>query len=240
MPHCDRCGDHSPGLFCNGPVRFGQRLQYHAAARPGLGSGLHESQTRVVTVVGCGSTTGIAGLINGVCDIARATRAMKGSELAMARGVVPFDLPAMREGLAIVAVGGGSPSGTYRFFQGSVLGGGSTYRTDMQTSPSHNSVGPVVFQDEGGIGKRPLSRSCSSTYAAGRPEPSKSSLTGSEVRQAKLLFRWSAAIRSTRRDLIMGRRFRIAPWLGKATRVLSDDLCTVLDSWRSSDERRQA
>ncbi|MBM3494819.1 MAG: phosphate ABC transporter substrate-binding protein [Armatimonadetes bacterium] len=59
---------------------------------------------RIVTVTGGGSTTGMAGLINGICDIAQASRAMKGSELdkAKARGFVPFEAPAARDGLAII------------------------------------------------------------------------------------------------------------------------------------------
>lgn len=146
---------------------------------------------RVVTVTGGGSTTGIAGLINGVCDIAQASRAIKGSEVdkAKQRGFVPFETPVARDGLAvivhpsnplnsisieqlraifsgaaaswkqvggpersIVAVGRDSSSGTYGFFQDTVLGIGRPYRPDMQTSPSNNAIGQVVSQDAGAIG----------------------------------------------------------------------------------------
>ncbi|NLI01064.1 MAG: phosphate ABC transporter substrate-binding protein [Chthonomonadales bacterium] len=146
---------------------------------------------RVVTVTGGGSTTGIAGLINGICDIAQASRIMKGSELARAkaRGFVPFETPVARDGLAvvvhpsnplnkitmaqlkaifsgqaatwkalggpdqaIVTVGRDSSSGTYGFFQDTVLGIGRPYRPDMQTSPSSNLIGQVVSQDTGAIG----------------------------------------------------------------------------------------
>jgi phosphate transport system substrate-binding protein len=146
---------------------------------------------RVVTVTGGGSTTGIAGLVNGICDVAQASRAMKGSELdkAKARGFVPYEVPVARDGLAvivnpknpltkisiaqlkgifsgavsnwnaiggasqaIVTVGRDSSSGTYGFFQDTVLGVGRPYRPDMQTSPSNNYIGQVVSQDEGGIG----------------------------------------------------------------------------------------
>lgn len=146
---------------------------------------------RVVTVTGGGSTVGIAGLVNGVCDIAQASRVVKGSEVdkAKQRGFVPFETPVARDGLAvivhpsnpltslsmeqlrrifsgaatswkqvggsdraIVTVGRDSSSGTYGFFQDSVLGIGRPYRPDMQTSPSNNAIGQVVSQDEGAIG----------------------------------------------------------------------------------------
>lgn len=146
---------------------------------------------RVVTVTGGGSTTGIASLINGGCDIAQASRAIKGSEVdkAKARGFVPFETPVARDGLAvivhpsnplkaismdqlkrifngaattwkpingteraIVVVGRDSSSGTYGFFQDTVLGIGRPYRPDMQTTPSNNAIAQVVSQDEGAIG----------------------------------------------------------------------------------------
>ncbi len=59
---------------------------------------------RTVTVTGGGSTTGIAGLVNGICDIAQASRIMRGSELdrAKVRGFVPKEFPVARDGLAII------------------------------------------------------------------------------------------------------------------------------------------
>ena len=144
-----------------------------------------------VTVTGGGSTTGIAALINGSCDIAQASRSVKGSEVesAKGRGFVPFEVPAARDGLAIIVnpanpiaklsipqlraiysgaakswkdvggqnvgiitVGRDSSSGTYGFFQDSVLGVGRPYRADMQTSPSTNAIAQVVAQDAGAIG----------------------------------------------------------------------------------------
>jgi len=146
---------------------------------------------RVVTVTGGGSTTGISGLINGICDVAQASRIMKGSEVERAklRGFVPYETPAARDGLAVVVhpsnplksitierlkaifsggastwskvggpnraiitVGRDSSSGTYGFFQDSVLGIGRPYRPDMQTSPSNNAIAQVVSQDQGAIG----------------------------------------------------------------------------------------
>ena len=63
-----------------------------------------------VTVTGGGSSTGIAALINGSCDIANASRIMKGSEVdkAKARGFVPYEVPVARDGLAII-VNPGNP-----------------------------------------------------------------------------------------------------------------------------------
>ncbi len=57
-----------------------------------------------ITVTGGGSSTGIAALINGSCDIANASRIMKGSEIenAKSRGFVPFEVPVARDGLAII------------------------------------------------------------------------------------------------------------------------------------------
>lgn len=59
---------------------------------------------RTVTVTGGGSSTGIAGLVNGICDIAQASRIMRGSELdrAKMRGFVPREFPVARDGLAII------------------------------------------------------------------------------------------------------------------------------------------
>jgi len=144
-----------------------------------------------VTVTGGGSTTGIAALINGSCDITNASRIMKGSELdkAKLRGFIPFEHPAARDGLAIIvnpknpitkismeqlkgiyngsvknwsqvggpnqaviAVGRDSSSGTYGFFQDTVLGIGRPYRPDMISSPSTNAIAQTVSQDVGAIG----------------------------------------------------------------------------------------
>lgn len=144
-----------------------------------------------ISVTGGGSTTGIAGLINGTCDIAQASRTIKGSEVdkAKARGFVPFEIPVARDGLSIVVnpknpvarlsiaqlrsiysgavsnwqalggpnrpivvVGRDSSSGTYGFFQDTVLGIGRPYRPDMQTTPSNNAIAQIVSQDEGAIG----------------------------------------------------------------------------------------
>lgn len=144
-----------------------------------------------VSVTGGGSTTGIASLVNGGCDIANASRIMKGSELdkAKARGFVPREFAVARDGLAIVvnpanpvtkitmdqlkkiyegsytnwkqlggreqaivAVGRDSSSGTYGFFQDTVLGIGRPYRSDMQTTPSTNSIAQTISQDAGAIG----------------------------------------------------------------------------------------
>ncbi len=146
---------------------------------------------RSVSVTGGGSTTGIASLINGGCDIANASRVMKGSELdkAKARGFVPREYAVARDGLAIVVnpanpvakitmdqlkkiyngtytnwkqlggreqaivtVGRDSSSGTYGFFQDTVLGIGRPYRPDMQTTPSTNSIAQTISQDAGAIG----------------------------------------------------------------------------------------
>lgn len=146
---------------------------------------------KTVTVTGGGSTTGIAALINGICDVAQSSRIMKGSELEKAkqRGFVPKEFPVARDGLAIivnpknpinkismeqlkaiyngsisnwkaiggpeqaiVTVGRDSSSGTYGFFQDTVLGIGRPYRSDMQTSPSTNAIAQVVTQDAGAIG----------------------------------------------------------------------------------------
>jgi phosphate transport system substrate-binding protein len=144
---------------------------------------------KAVTVTGGGSTTGLAALVNGSCDIAQASRGIKASEVERAklRGFVPFEVPVARDGLAvivnpknplsqitlaqlktiysgasnwkqvggpnqaIVAVGRDSSSGTYGFFQDTVLGG-KPYRADMQTSPSTNAIAQVVAQDAGAIG----------------------------------------------------------------------------------------
>jgi len=146
---------------------------------------------RIVTVTGGGSTTGIAALINGSCEVANASRKMKGSELEKAklRGFVPFETPVARDGLAIIVhpsnpltrismeqlkgiysgaiknwsqVGGGSgpiitvgrdsSSGTYGFFQDTVIGIGKPYRSDMQTTPSTNTICQTVAQDANAIG----------------------------------------------------------------------------------------
>ncbi len=146
---------------------------------------------KVVTVTGGGSSTGIAALINGSCDVANSSRIMKGSEIdkAKVRGFVPFQVPVARDGLAIIVhpsnpiksismeqlkgifsgsvsnwskiggsnvgvitVGRDSSSGTYGFFQDTVLGIGKPYRSDMMTSPSTNSIGQTISQDAGAIG----------------------------------------------------------------------------------------
>lgn len=146
---------------------------------------------RTVTVTGGGSSTGIAALVNGICDIAQSSRIMRGSEVdrAKQRGFVPREFPVARDGLAIivhpsnpmnsismdqlkgiyngsitnwkqvggpeqaiVTVGRDSSSGTYGFFQDTVLGIGRPYRSDMQTSPSTNAIAQVVSQDAGAIG----------------------------------------------------------------------------------------
>jgi phosphate transport system substrate-binding protein len=146
---------------------------------------------RSVSVTGGGSTTGIASLVNGGCDVANASRVMKGSELekAKARGFVPREFAVARDGLAIVVnpanpvaritmdqlkkiyngtytnwkqlgcrdqaivtVGRDSSSGTYGFFQDTVLGVGRPYRPDMQTTPSTNSIAQTISQDVGAIG----------------------------------------------------------------------------------------
>lgn len=145
---------------------------------------------RIVTVTGGGSTTGIAALINGSCDVANSSRAMRPSEVdkAKARGFVPVEFSVARDGLAIIvnprnpiskismeqlrgiysgaiknwsqvggpnqaiiAVGRDSSSGTYGFFQDTVLRAGP-YRSDMQTTPSTNVIGLTVSQDLGAIG----------------------------------------------------------------------------------------
>lgn len=146
---------------------------------------------KIVNVTGGGSTTGIAALINGSCEIANASRKMRGSEFnnAKARGFVPFETPVARDGLAIIVhpsnpltkismeqlkgiysgaiknwsqvggpsgpiitVGRDSSSGTYGFFQDTVIGVGKPYRPDMQTSPSTNTICQTVAQDVNAIG----------------------------------------------------------------------------------------
>jgi phosphate transport system substrate-binding protein len=64
----------------------------------------HKSKNKVVTVTGGGSSTGIASLINGSCDVANASRPMKESEFdkAKARGFMPFETPVARDGLAVI------------------------------------------------------------------------------------------------------------------------------------------
>jgi phosphate transport system substrate-binding protein len=52
---------------------------------------------------------------------------------------------------AIVTIGRDSSSGTYGFFQDTVLKSGP-YRADMQTTPSTNAIGQTVAQDAGAIG----------------------------------------------------------------------------------------
>jgi phosphate transport system substrate-binding protein len=145
---------------------------------------------KIVSVTGGGSSTGIAALINGACDICESSRIMKGSEVdkAKARGFVPFEVPVARDGLAIIVnpknpvdklsmdqirgiysgaiknwnqiggpnqaiitIGRDSSSGTYGFFQDTVLKSGP-YRADMQTTPSTNAIGQTVAQDAGAIG----------------------------------------------------------------------------------------
>ena len=144
-----------------------------------------------ITVTGGGSSTGIAALVNGSCDIANSSRIMKGSEVdkAKARGFVPFEVPVARDGLAIIVhpsnpikslsmeqlkgiyggsisnwkqvggpdrpiitIGRDSSSGTYGFFQDTVIGIGRPYRSDMQTTPSTNAIGQTVGQDATAIG----------------------------------------------------------------------------------------
>lgn len=155
--------------------------QAYAKVKPGV----------AVTVTGGGSTTGLAALVNGGCDIANASRSIKGSEIdkAKARGFVPREYPVARDGLAIIvnasnplrkitidqlrdiysgkattwkalggsqrpitAVGRESSSGTYGFFQDTVLGVGRPYRPDMLSSVSNNAIVQTVAQDEGAIG----------------------------------------------------------------------------------------
>lgn len=51
----------------------------------------------------------------------------------------------------VVAIGRDSSSGTYVYFQDTVLGG-RRYRPDMLTLPSTNAICQAVSQDEGGVG----------------------------------------------------------------------------------------
>jgi phosphate transport system substrate-binding protein len=55
------------------------------------------------------------------------------------------------EDMKIVACGRDSSSGTYVYFQDTVLGG-RRYRTDMLTLPSNNAICQTVAQDKGAIG----------------------------------------------------------------------------------------
>jgi phosphate transport system substrate-binding protein len=52
----------------------------------------------------------------------------------------------------VITIGRDSSSGTYGFFQDTVLGVGRPYRPDMQTTPATNVIGQTVAQDEGAIG----------------------------------------------------------------------------------------
>ena len=101
----------------------------------------HKSKNRVVTVTGGGSSTGIAALINGSCDIANSSRAMKASELdkAKARGFVPFEVPVARDGLAII-VNPKNPINRLTIEQVKGLYGGSVKNWSQVGGPSRNVV----------------------------------------------------------------------------------------------------
>ncbi len=57
-----------------------------------------------VAVTGGGSGTGIAALISGTCDIAMSSRDIKGKEISLAKekGIIPFEIKAALDGLAVV------------------------------------------------------------------------------------------------------------------------------------------
>jgi len=142
-----------------------------------------------ISVTGGGSGVGLAALINGTCDIADASRAIKPKELTQARdrNIVPKVTAVAKDGVAVivnpgnpikglsmsdlgklytsaqnwkavggdnmkvVAIGRDSSSGTYVFFQDTVLKG-KQFRPETLTLPSNNAICQTVSQDEGAIG----------------------------------------------------------------------------------------
>ncbi len=73
---------------------------------------MQENPGDFVAVTGGGSGTGISSLISGTCDIANASRSIKGKEitLAKAKGINPYEIKVGLDGLAVV-VNPGNPVG---------------------------------------------------------------------------------------------------------------------------------
>jgi len=65
---------------------------------------MEENPTDFIAVTGGGSGTGISSLISGTCDIANASRTIKGKEIELAkqRGIDPYEITVGLDGLAVV------------------------------------------------------------------------------------------------------------------------------------------
>ncbi|MBP6964163.1 MAG: PstS family phosphate ABC transporter substrate-binding protein [Armatimonadetes bacterium] len=143
----------------------------------------------MISVTGGGSGVGLAGLINGSCDIANASRAARPKEITQGRdrnvtlkattvakdGVAVIVNPANPmtnismanlaklytsannwkdvggENMKVVAIGRDSSSGTYVFFQDTVLKG-KRFRQETLTLPSNNAICQSVARDKGAVG----------------------------------------------------------------------------------------